>query len=866
MAAWEDGMMMMKKVKKRAIDSAENGRNAVKWSEACERSSLARDELEARLRFETLLADLSLEFINLPSADVDRQIGEAQRRVCECLGIDLCGLWQWTAESPGFLGLTHLYRSEQGPPTPEPMDAAEFFPWCLEQLLAGNVIAVPSVDEMLPEAARDREVFRHFGIKSTLVVPLSAGGGPLLGALGFNATKAERPWPEALVKRLQTVALIFANAITRKRSDRMLEESEERLSLATAAAGVGVWMWDVSRDEIWGTENWRRMVGFSSEARVQYGAVIDRIHPQDREAVDRAVQQAIADRAVLITEYRIALPDGSERWIAARGRVRLGTEEKPTKMLGVSVDVSDRKRAEEALQERLRFEKLVADLSAAFVNLSSERIDEQIGDSMKMLVEVLGHDRSTFAEFHTDEAFATVIHSYTVPGFEPFAGNRVPYDFLPWYFSELRGGRVVLFDCLEDLPPEADKERQFCIAHKIKSHVAIPLKVCGSVLGLVNFSSFRHAAYWDQSLVPRVQMIGEVFANALLHKRDQETIQAALAESERLRNQLQQENVYLREQVILKHHHGRIIGKSKGLKKVLAEAERVAGTDTPVLLLGETGTGKELVAQTIHELSARKDRPMVIVNCASLPATLIESELFGREAGAYTGAASAQVGRFTIADGSTLFFDEIGEFPVELQAKLLRVLQDGRFERLGSPESMTVDVRIIAATNRDLEQAMRDGKFRADLYHRLHVFPIHIPPLRERPEDIPLLVWAFVEVFGRKMGKKINKIPRKTMEHLRQYCWPGNVRELSNVIERAMILTTGDTLLLETPILSAGRSSLKTMKEGMREQILRVLNETGWRIRGAGGAAEVLDMRPTTLEARMAKLGITRPKRDSDIS
>ena len=345
-----------------------------------------------------------------------------------------------------------------------------------------------------------------------------------------------------------------------------------------------------------------------------------------------------------------------------------------------------------------------------------------------------------------------------------------------------------------------------------------------------------------------------------------EAIRAALAENERLRERLEQENVYLREQVTLKYHHGRIIGKSRALKKVLSEAERVAATDTPVLLFGETGTGKELLAQTIHELSARKDRPMVIVNCASLPATLIESELFGREAGAYTGAVSAQVGRFTLADGSTLFLDEIGEFPVELQAKLLRVLQDGRFERLGSPESITVNARIIAATNRDLEQAMREGKFRADLYHRLHVFPIHIPPLRERPEDIPLLVWAFVEVFGRRMGRKINTIPRKTMEHLQRYSWPGNVRELSNVIERAMILTTGDSLLVETPILSGGRQPLKSMKEGMREQILRVLQETDWRIRGAGGAAEILDMRPTTLEARMAKLGITRPKRDSNIS
>jgi transcriptional regulator with GAF, ATPase, and Fis domain len=362
-------------------------------------------------------------------------------------------------------------------------------------------------------------------------------------------------------------------------------------------------------------------------------------------------------------------------------------------------------------------------------------------------------------------------------------------------------------------------------------------------------------------------MIGEVFANALVRKRSDETIRAALAENERLRERLERENVYLREQITLKHHHGRIIGKSRALRKVLSEAEQVAGADTPVLLLGETGTGKELLAQTIHELSARQEHPMVVVNCASLPATLIESELFGREAGAYTGAASAQVGRFTVADGSTLFLDEIGEFPIELQAKLLRVLQDGRFERLGSPQSVQVDVRIIAATNRDLEQAVRDGKFRADLYHRLNVFPIRVPPLRERPEDIPLLAWAFVEVFGRRMGKTITNIPRRSMQRLQEYSWPGNVRELSNVIERAMILATGESLVVELPTLGpASAPPRTTLSEGIREQILRVLQETGWRIRGAGGAAEILGVKPTTLESRMAKLGITRPTGDSDIS
>ncbi len=398
-------------------------------------------------------------------------------------------------------------------------------------------------------------------------------------------------------------------------------------------------------------------------------------------------------------------------------------------------DISDRKHMEAAAEDCLRFEKLLADLSATFVNLPSERLDEQIDSSLKMLVEFLGNDRSTLVKLGKDKQHVLVTHSCAVPGCELFPLGLLADDRLPWFIGQFRSGNAVFLRCLpEDLPPEASMEKRYCEKHGVKSNVAIPLKAGGSVLGAITFAFLKRRCDWPEEILARLRLIGEVFANALQHKQADETLRAALAENEELRNRLEQENLYLREQIILKHRHGRIIGQSDALKRALSEAERVAVTDTPVLLLGETGTGKELLAQTIHEISARKGRPMVIVNCASLPATLIESELFGREAGAYTGAASAQVGRFVVADGSTLFLDEIGEFPVELQAKLLRVLQDGRFERLGSPKTVAVDVRIIAATNRDLEQAVRDNKFRADLYHRLNVFPIHVPPLRSAPK------------------------------------------------------------------------------------------------------------------------------------
>ena len=512
------------------------------------------------------------------------------------------------------------------------------------------------------------------------------------------------------------------------------------------------------------------------------------------------------------------------------------------------------------LERRLQFEKLLVELSATFVNLSSEETYDKIAESMKTLVEALGHDRSTLAEFDEKKS-ARIIHSHTVTGKKPFTLKRMEDQALPWYFQQLRRGDLVFFDRPEELPQEADRERQFCAAEGIKSHIGIPLVAASTVLGVLNFSSFGRAGFWQKDILARIQLIGEVFANAILHKRDQEAINKALAESERLRKQLERENVYLREQITLKHEHRSMAGESRTLCKALAEAERVAVTETPVLLFGETGTGKELFAQEIHRLSTRKKKSRVVVNCASLPSTLIESELFGREAGAYTGAASAQRGRFEIADGSTLFLDEIGELPIELQSKLLRVLEDGRFQKLGSPETITVDVRIIAATNRDLERETRDGKFREDLYHRLNVVPIRIPPLRERSEDIPLLVWAFVEDLGRRMGKKISSIPRSVMDRLQQYNWPGNIRELRNLIERGMILTCNETLRIELPSSHQDHSwHRQTLKECERNHILRALQDTAWRIRGPGGASELLDIKPTTLEARMAKLGIKRPR------
>ena len=331
----------------------------------------------------------------------------------------------------------------------------------------------------------------------------------------------------------------------------------------------------------------------------------------------------------------------------------------------------------------------------------------------------------------------------------------------------------------------------------------------------------------------------------------------SLAENKRLKERLAAENDYLRSESKLSHSHGEIIGRSSVIKRVLHQVEQVAGADCSVLITGETGTGKEIVAREIHKSSARKGRLMVLVNCAALPSALVESELFGRERGAYTGALTSQVGRFEVADGSTIFLDEVGELSLEVQAKLLRVLQEGEFQRLGSPKTHKVNVRVIAATNRDLAEEVRRGKFREDLYYRLRVFPIDIPALRERIEDIPALVFAFLEEFSTRMGKKITNVPRRAMEALQKHAWPGNIRELRNAIEHGVILSSGDTLKLS----ALGDSPIRepqavTLVEVEREHILKTLEGTGWRIKGPHGAAKKLDLQPSTLYSRMQRLGI----------
>jgi len=494
-------------------------------------------------------------------------------------------------------------------------------------------------------------------------------------------------------------------------------------------------------------------------------------------------------------------------------------------------DLSAAKQSEEALKiSETRYRRLFETARDGILILDAET--GQISDVNPFLVEILGYS------------------------FEDFLGKKL-WEIGPFKnmeaskssFMELQSKGYVRF---EDLPLETKDGRP--IAVEFVSNVY-----------LVNHNKVIQCNIRDITERKRLAEGLQKARNELEQRVEERTVdlRTALSEIKILKDQLETENIYFRQENKMRHRFDHILGQSDGLKYVLYRAEQVAPQNTTVLILGETGTGKELIAAAIHNLSPRQNRPLITVNCAALPANLIESELFGREKGAFTGADTRQVGRFEVAHGSTLCLDEIGELPLELQAKLLRVIQHNEFERLGSSQTIKVDVRIVATTNRNLEEEVRKGRFRQDLYYRLNVFPITVPPLRQRQEDIPLLVEAFIERYARKLGKEINSIQKETMKALQEYPWPGNIRELESIIERAVILCPGPVLQLADKLEISSlplSSAVRTLEETERNQIIKTLSETRWRIEGKDGAAAILGLHPSTLRARMHKLGIVRPE------
>jgi len=632
-----------------------------------------------RLEFEKFLADLSARLVALPPERVDDEIRSALKEVLEFFQIDRCNLFRLL---PGKTSFQVTHNADVSGISPYPIGTSlpvSLFPWASKKLQQREVVSFATLEDLPAEAAADKQAFEKFGIRSGLYIPIAALRSTEY-SLGINSAKEDRTYPEEDIPQLRLLGELFVNAVERSKGEIALRESEECLRFATSAAQAGLWIMNMEEGVVWATEQLRDLLQFAPDEELHFGRFLMAIHPDDRERISGLIRRSLVSQEALDIEYRIVRPDGTIRWISSRGSPFPGTSGVPQRLMGASIDVTERK----------------------------ERLEE----------------------------------------------------------------------------------------------------------------------------------------------------------IERLKLQLEKENLYLREEIKTVQGFEKIVGKSDTFQYVLFKIKQVAPTDATVLILGETGTGKGLVAHAIHELSARKDRPMITVNCAALPGNLIESELFGREKGAFTGAYAKQIGRFEVADGGTIFLDEIGEMPLELQVKLLRVLEEGEFERLGSPRTIKVDVRVIASTNRDLEADVHNKRFREDLFYRLNAFPVSMPPLRMRAEDLPQLVSYLVDKYARKFGRKYETVPKATMKALQEHPWPGNVRELEHVIERAVITNPGPIFRLadklsETDAMREG--PLKGLEVMEREYILRVLQKTRWKIEGEGGAASILELHPNTLRSRIKKLGIKRP-------
>lgn len=507
---------------------------------------------------------------------------------------------------------------------------------------------------------------------------------------------------------------------------------------------------------------------------------------------------------------------------------------------------------EKLLEEKLQFEKIISEQSAKFISLPWNQIDEQIDNALQNLVEFLRFERGTLLEINQIDDDLVVTHQFAQPGVRRTSGSFSDKETVPWFHDQLMSGNTIILSKPEDLPPEAVKERELASKIKFKSSITIPFSVGGKIAGALGFNTESFDMEWHDELVNRLKFVATIFATAITRKNNESKL-------EQLQERLKAENVILKKDAAQDYAFENIIGQSDTIKYVLYRVQQVAPANTTVLIEGETGVGKQLFAYAIHSMSKRKDRPMFKVNCAALSPTLIESELFGYEKGAFTGADKTVKGRFEVADGGTLFLDEIGELPINLQAKLLRVLQDGEFERLGSSQTKKVDVRIIAATNKVLTNEVQEGKFRKDLYYRLSAYPITVPPLRERKEDIPFLVSHYVEKFSKEMGKTIESISKATMDKLMKYSWPGNVRELENVIERAIVISHSKNLNLldDFKYESVESHSIGSLEEMEKQHIIKVLEKTNGKIEGKSGAAEILAINPSTLRSRIKKLGIT---------
>jgi PAS domain S-box-containing protein len=613
-----------------------------------------------------------------------------------------------------------------------------------------------------------------------------------------------------------TSMAVFATDVTEQKKIEIALEESQRFAEGVLQSSPGlVFIFDLDqRRAVYANRMIPHLLGYTEEEteRMKGGLYADILHPSDLNRLPETFENlsSIKEGETVSVEFRIRAKSG--RWhhfFTTAAAYQRDDEGKVRQIVCTAIDITEMKETESALRQsqaqlKAVVESLPFDLwmrNKDEVCILQNNVARQLwGDQIGKTPEHLGVSDSLLEDWTTKK---TIV---------------------------LRGGVI-------------DEEMEISAKGKrgVYCSIMAPVKTDDEVIGVLGLN-----------------------IDITEQKKSETRLRRALAEIEELKERLLQENIYLRDEIEVDHNFENIITGNETFRSILNTVGRVAQTDTSVLIMGETGTGKELVARAIHKLSPRGEYPLVRVNCAALPANLIESELFGHEKGAFTGALSRKVGRFELAHKSTIFLDEVGDLPLELQAKLLRVLQEGEFERVGGTETKKVDVRVVAATNRDLQKAIREGKFREDLYYRLSVFPITIPPLRERPEDIPLLAAHFVKKYSSAIGRKINRIPKRILKALSSYHWPGNVRELENVIERGVILSEGSTLQIEdlqvkTQRADRSREKNSTLAELERDHILQTLKKCNWIIEGSRGAARMLDIPPSTLRDRMKKLGLKRP-------
>lgn len=677
-------------------------------------------------------------------------------------------------------------------------------------------------------------------------------------------------WSHLTIQDGKPLCVVAFNDITDQRqAAEALRKSEERWRAVYENSAIGVALTDLNGRFLAVNRAYEKMLGYTEEELRKLTFL--EITEEDYRGFNWDLVNELLEgkRQQFQIEKQYRRKDGTLRWVSNNVSLVPGTESMPRFIMALSEDITERRQAEEALRRSAERKRTLLEINNAIITiLTRDALFQSVSEALSHLI---NFDRSALTLYDplTDSL-----------RFVAFTGNPLRFRIgdelkrtessVGWVFDHQRP--IVRGDL--------EKEQQYLnerhlIDEGMRSHCIVPLIVRGKSIGTLDIAIKTRGQYSELD-AEFLQEVANQISLAIENMKSYEEISE-------LKARLEKENVYLKEEIHTEHNFEEIVGNSPALLAALRKVEQVAPTDATVLIYGETGTGKELVARAIHNSSARKDRPLVKVNCSAISAGLVESELFGHVKGAFTGAIDRRIGRFELADGGTIFLDEIGELPLETQVKLLRVLQEREFEPLGSSRPLRVDVRVIAATNRDLEEATQSGRFRSDLFYRLNVFPIEVPPLRDRRADISKLTKFFLSNYSKRLGKNIEGISQATMNWILDYSWPGNIRELQNVIERAVVLSQGRMLELQGdlahPVLGTGRgmadqapdvaqavslpaSQLATLEEVERNHIVAALKVTAGVIEGPKGAAKILNLHPNTLRHRMEKFGIKRSAHD----